>query len=189
MSSTMAKNIAPTRQSWWRDWRKAIPAGLVGLLLIGGLSVGGYVLIRAQRVKQHALYEQALATVQESKSVAERLGAPIVDASWNPNGQINESGDRGDGRINFEVAGPKGGAKVFVQGRKIDGEWGINQLYVQFADEERVSLMPEVRLRQEDTTPKFDPNQKTEAKSGADVETPTDVNIGDDIPELPGDLK
>jgi hypothetical protein len=81
----------------------------------------------------------ALEAVRSDPVVAEKLGKPIDDVGklWEVSITITLSGDRGDAKAMFPVAGPKGRADVTSEARRSGGKWSLTDVEVQFSNGEK----------------------------------------------------
>jgi hypothetical protein len=155
VASQPAAEIRPA--SWFRrNWKWFLPGLFVVTVVMGAVAIFGYVQVRSNGYRQNPAYQLALDVVQSSEEVQERLGAPIEDSDWNPQGRYEREGDtiRGAG-FNFTVSGPQGSADVAVQASLIGGEWAVNGLHVRFADQQ-LDLTQQVLAKQKIDTPEFD---------------------------------
>ncbi len=191
-SITTALPAQHSRGWFKRNWKWFVPALILGPLLIGAAGIGGFVLLRANGYKSSEPYQMALSEVRQSTEVADRLGAPVADG-WNPSGNLPTDSKTGMARFNFSIYGPTGKADVSTAARLVEGEWGVTQLEVTFADGTRQSLMEGIRKKQAGDMPRFDPNAKPPATGDAILPPPpTDIDIPDiglGIPDLPPGVK
>jgi len=185
-ASTAAGTTEHPRGWFKRNWKWFVPTLILAPLVIGAISLGGYVLLRASKYKASEPYKMALSEVLLNKEVADRLGAPVVDG-WNPSGNLPTDSQSGTARFNFNIFGPQGQADVATSARLVDGEWGITNLEITFADGTRRSLMGGIRQRQVGGMPKFNPNAKQPSTSDPAIPPPpTTVDIPEvGIPKLP----
>jgi hypothetical protein len=84
-------------------------------------------------IRNHPAYLQVLEAVQGDPRVTDALGQPVSEAGWLPLVRPVGGGDlvRGPVQFQFEVAGPKGRARVLAGVQMVDDRWQINQLEVQ----------------------------------------------------------
>jgi hypothetical protein len=183
---------APTRGWLRRNWKWFFPGTFLVAILLGAIAVFGYVQIRSSKYRANSAYQMALAEVRQNAKIQERLGEPIVDSDWNPQGDIDVTQDSalGGASFNFTVSGPEGSADIATDARMVDGEWGLTRLEVRFPDGERVNLSEEVFAKQKVDTPTFDLQAEAQRKSKAvDASEDVKTNVDVDVPDLPPGLK
>ena len=135
---TPATPAARPQRGWLRrNWLWLVPATL--LVLCGGFCIGIFGLVFGM-LKSSEPYQMALQRVQTDPRVVQRLGQPIEESGWFPTGQINVENDRGEARLDFDVAGPDGKAHVHAEARCIAGRWGLTRLEVTTEDGQRIPL-------------------------------------------------
>jgi hypothetical protein len=159
-------------------------AAVIGAVVCAGIC-GGLFYFGVETVKNTPAYRMALAQVQESPEVTERLGRPVEEAGWVPAVQMNVGDGQGSATMDFDVQGPEGRAHVRCQARMIGGTWGLTLLEVTFADGERVVLDTGDRADEEApkwTPPKGDSDAEKPAEAGEapqiEMELPVDVPSG-----------
>jgi len=136
-TANVAREIAPRKRGWLgRHWWWFIPL----LLLLAAVGGAGYAVAPLVELKTSEPYRMAWQELRKAPEVVQRLGEPLRDPRWLPAGSIFSDGARGDAKLMFDAAGPKGRAHVSVQARKIAGQWGLTLLEVTFGDGKRVSL-------------------------------------------------
>jgi hypothetical protein len=183
----------PSQRSWFRrNWKWFVPGMFVVAVAMAGIAVVGYVQIRSYGYRQNPAYQFALSVVQASEEVQTRLGSPIEDSDWNPQGEYDKVGETiRAAQFNFTVSGPNGEADVAVQSSQIAGEWAVNGLTVRFSNDERVALTEEALAKQKIDTPEFDPqseqNKQTKNDTSQDSPPPPDVSV--DVPDVPAGVK
>jgi hypothetical protein len=185
---------APPARGWLaRNWKWFLPATFAAAVVLAAIAAFGYVQIRSYRYRQNPAYQAAVAEVQTNKQLQERLGQPIVDSDWMPQGAIDVRDDAsiGEARFNFTISGPQGTADVNAEGRMVDAEWALSRLEVLFDDGERVRLSEQVRAKQKHDTPAFDLQKEQQRQAKKDEQTHNEpapeVNV--EIPQLPPELK
>jgi hypothetical protein len=183
----------PKPRRWFgRNWKWFVPSMLLGTVLLAALAVFGYVQIRSYRYRQNPAYQAAIAAVQVSPQAQARLGSPIVDSDWNPQGLIDVGdGTIGEALFNFTVTGPQGSAEVATQGRMVSGEWAVTHLELRFAENERLNLTEEVEAKQKVDTPAFDLEAEKQRQPKAADSTEDDAArvLNVDVPDAPPDIK
>jgi hypothetical protein len=182
--------VTPPRGWFRRNWKWFLPTLFVVSVVAAAIAAFSYVQIRARRLRQNPTYQMALAEVQRSKQVQDRLGQPIVDSDWNPSGRIDvrDNAALGDASFNFDIKGPNGAASVLAQGRMVDGEWALTGLDVRLADGDVIRLTDEVFTRQAVDTPEFVRQAKPQANHETKTKEPApEVEVV--VPEVPPGLK
>ncbi len=173
-----ASQPASAKKSWLG--RHKISAVL--LLLLAVVLVGVYVIgWPLMKLRFHSQYQAAVDAIRKSPKVAERIGQPIDPVRLFPGGGVHTEGDRGEAFFFFDVAGPKGTAKVSVKSRLMQGQWSFSQLDLEFPDKEHLDIAQETISG--DDTPKFDPNAKQSEAQQPDM--PVDIALPD-LPPEPG---
>jgi hypothetical protein len=173
----------PPQRGWWsRNWLWFVPTTLVVMMLLCCGCVTGVIFFVASQLRLEP-FPKALKLVQEDPRVIEKLGTPIIYASIIPSGERNVKDGRGEARMNFDVAGPKGKAHVHLQARCIDSKWGFTQLEVEFNSNDRINL----RVDSGDDAPAFHGTKSTPKKSNVNTPAP-EINLPtppNDMPEGP----
>jgi hypothetical protein len=145
-------------------------------LLCSGLGGGVFVFISGTR-KSSPAYRMALERVQESRQVIEQLGQPIKDATLLP--AVNN--DPGRASLDFEVAGPNGGAHVRAEARMIGGQWGLTSVEVNLEGGGHLSLDVGSDEGPSDA-PAWSPNAKGTGASEESAAAPPPLNVEVDLP-------
>ena len=181
--------MQPPRRWFRRNWKWFVPSMFVVAVLMAGVAVFGYVQIRSYRYRQNPAYQIALAAVQKSERIRERLGEPIEDSDWNPFGRVEPS--TGHASFIFTVSGPNGHADVATEAHTVVGEWAVNRLDVRFPDGDVIKLTDEVLANQEVDTPGFNPKAKENqsAKNDKLPDTPPPPDVEVDVPDVPPGIK
>jgi Cytochrome oxidase complex assembly protein 1 len=188
-------DAGPETRGWFRrNWKWFVPGTLLVTIILGTIAVFGYIQVRAYRYRANPAYQAALAEVQASIEIQDRLGAPIVDSDWNPQGAIEIRNDAtmGESRFNFTVSGPKGNAEIGTDARMVDGEWAIARLEAIFPEGDRISLTEQVLARQKVDTPAFDPKAaKNSTSNGKTPERSKEPgpNLDVEVPDVPPGVK
>jgi hypothetical protein len=169
------------QRGWWsRNWLWFVPTLLLTLIILCcGCFTGIFATVVGQLRSEP--YPEALELVRKDPRVIERLGEPVSDISWLPIGERQVEGDRGTAKLSFEVAGPKGKARVQYQARCVDGKWGFTQLEVVFGPSDKISIHAEA----DNDAPVW--NSKAKKKSPETNAPPPEINMPTpgDIPEAP----
>jgi hypothetical protein len=131
LDQSEGSSVDRPRRGWLaRNWIWLVPTTLVGLgLFCSGACVGIYAAVFGV-LKSSAPYQMALERVQSEPQLIRRLGEPIEGVGWFPSGEVNDENDRGDARLDLDVAGPKGKAHVHAEARRIAGHWGLTRVEV-----------------------------------------------------------
>jgi len=175
--------VAPTassadgaqQRSWLRQHKLLVVSSVLILLVVAGFFVWGWPLVRLRFDSQ---YRAALNAVQNSPAVVEVVGQPIDAARPFPGGNVHTEGDRGEAYFYFDVAGPKGTAKVSAKSRRMMGQWTFTQVEVEFENKKKIDISGEINAGQDDV-PRFDPNAKQSAAKEPDM--PIEIKL----PDLP----
>ena len=145
MEPTMQPAQPLQQPSWWsRNWKWALPAGclilLVPPLLLTGFA-GGIIAIVFGSIKSTDVYEEALARAQAHPAVIEALGEPVEDRWW-VSGQINATGSSGSADLAIPLRGSKGTATIYAVASKSAGRWEYHTLEVEVEGRpERIDLL------------------------------------------------
>jgi hypothetical protein len=184
MTSAHPKGLQ--QPSWFRqNWKWAVPSIVLGSLALAAMIVCALIYTSAQTLIQSAAYQTALQEVGLSLLLQEKIGSPIVNSSWLPSGEIEDHGERGEARFNFEVRGPQGTAEIQTKLRKLGGTWSPTALDVKLPGEVvNTSLMKEVLARNPDDRPKFDPNSQSQQKVEINLPPPADLEFEDPAKSL-----
>jgi hypothetical protein len=134
------------------------------------------------KLRFHSQYVMALDEIRGNHEVVERLGQPVDPVRPFPGGSVTTDGNRGEAMFYFDVAGPKGVAKVSTKSRLLEGKWGFTQLELEFPDGKRLQLAQNSRQNTNDDTPKFDPTATQADVKQPDL--PVDIKLPD-LPEMP----
>lgn len=181
-------------RGWFRrNWKWFIPSMFLAAVVLGAIAVFGYVQVRSYRYRSNPAYQAALAAVQESPRVRDRLGQPIADTDWNPQGDIDvsEGATIGGATFNFTVSGPNGSADVATDGRMVNGQWALTRLELRFPDGDRLSLTKEIEAKQKVDTPAFDPDaeKRRQSKTADAAQDATAREVTVDVPDVPPGVK
>ncbi|MEX2142174.1 MAG: cytochrome c oxidase assembly factor Coa1 family protein [Pirellulales bacterium] len=190
VASQRATTMQPPRSWFRRNWKWFMPGMFAVAIAMAGIAVFSYVQIRSYRFRQNPSYQAALAAVQASEQIQSRLGKPIVDSDWNPQGSIEVRNDAtiGEARFNFDVSGPDGNAIVTTNARMVDGEWALTSLDVQFGDDEVIRLK-DFLAQQKVDTPEFKAGSDDEPKSLTEKPPKEIIDVNVEVPDVPPGLK
>jgi len=140
--SSFGTGGAELRPSWFtRNWKWAVPFGVLAALLLAVAFVGGILFLVETSFQRSEFYTQALARARANPQVAEKIGQPL-QAGWLASGNLNVSGPSGDANVSIPVSGPKGKGTLYVVAKKSAGVWTLVTLQVEVAEEaERIDLL------------------------------------------------
>ncbi|MCO4821239.1 MAG: hypothetical protein KC469_04170 [Flavobacteriaceae bacterium] len=133
-----------TKQKNWlgRNWPWLIPVGgcfTVILLFIFGL--GAVIFGVTNAVKNSTPYEYAFERAETNLEVKNALGNNI-DTQGVLSGNISLNNNGGEVDFMIPIQGSKGEGEIYVLGKKIDGEWVYEKLYVRIKDTgEEINLL------------------------------------------------
>lgn len=133
---------AELRPNWFtRNWKWAVPFGVLAMLLLALAFVGGIFFLVESSFQHSEFYAQALQRARANPRVAQKFGKPL-QAGWLATGKLNTSGSSGDADISIPVSGPKGKGTLYVVAKKSAGVWTIVTLQVEVTGEaERIDLL------------------------------------------------
>jgi len=133
---------AGVQPTWFtRNWKWAVPFGVLAMLLLAVAFIGGILFLVENSFQHSEFYTQALARARANPQVAEKIGQPL-QAGWLASGKLNTSGSSGDADISIPVSGPKGKGTLYVVAKKSAGVWTLVTLQVEVAGEaERINLL------------------------------------------------
>jgi len=119
-------------QRRWTRWALIAYAGAALM------AVGFFFVITAQ-LRRSPAFELAHAELVRSESVMERLGTPLQAGRVTGSTQISGSGS-GGAQLTFDVSGPRGQGKAYVEADKHAGEWQLRELSLVLDGGERVDV-------------------------------------------------
>lgn len=130
------------RQSWFsRNWKWAVPFGVLAMLLLAVAFVGGILFLVESSFQHSEFYTQALQRARANPLVTAKIGKPL-QAGWPASGKLNTSGSSGDADISIPLSGPIGKGTLYVVAKKSAGVWTLMTLQVEVAGEaERIDLL------------------------------------------------
>ena len=109
--------------------------GIIGFIaFIGVVVVGSF--------KNADAYQQAVRRAQSDPRVAAALGQPI-EIGWFISGSINTQNDEGNVNLTIPISGPRGKAKIYVEGVKKRGRWTYSEMIVTPEKGEEINLLEE----------------------------------------------
>jgi hypothetical protein len=143
-----------TRPDRWPVVAAALLAAVVLPVAAGG----------CRRLSHHPLVVEAAEEVRGNARVADVLGRPVSCGSA-VRGTANETD--GIAMLQFDASGPGGTAVVAVEGKKMQGDWGVTHLELRPATGAPLVLTADLEARVGVDTPAFDPTAAPAAPSGA----------------------
>jgi cytochrome oxidase complex assembly protein 1 len=140
--SNLGPSASSTRSNWFtRNWKWAVPVGLLVVFLLFASFVGGILLLVETSFQHSDSYTQALARARADPRVAGKIGRPLK-AGWLASGSINTSNSSGDADFSIPISGPRAKGTLHVVAKKIDGLWTFKTLQVEVeGDAERIDLL------------------------------------------------
>lgn len=133
--------VAAPQRGWWsRNWLWFVPTLLLGLALVCCGGIFGAGLFFVSKVQQLEPYLLSLAAVAKDEKVIEAIGEPIEPTGFPSKAEVNISGNSGEARLNYDVKGPKGIAKVQVTAKLVAGKWGLPDLRVTLPDGKQIKI-------------------------------------------------
>lgn len=121
-------------KGWFRrNWLWVVPVGgCLTLILLMIFGVGAAIFGVSKALTGSQPYKDAIYEASHNQEIIELLGEPI-ESDGIMSGSISVENDNGRANISVPIKGPKGKAKVFVIGEKIDGQWYYSEMYVKHA--------------------------------------------------------
>lgn len=111
---------------------------LLAVLLVGGF-IAAILFFVFTLMKSNDAYQHALDAARHNPQVVAALGEPIKDGMF-VTGSTKESGGAGSAQLSATISGPKGSAKLYVEARKIAGQWHYDAMVVQLDSGKQVDL-------------------------------------------------
>jgi len=111
---------------------------LVAILLVAGF-VAAILFFVFSLMKSNDAYQHALEAARRNPEVVAALGEPIKDGMF-VTGHTEESGGAGNAQLSASISGPKASAKLYVEARKIAGQWHYDAMIVQLENGKQVDL-------------------------------------------------
>ena len=140
---TKIMNEQVQQKSWFsRNWMWAVPVGgCLTVILLFVLGVGTAIFGISKLFTESAPYEYALEQASNNPTVIEYLGNNIENNGL-MQGNISFKNDTGKANITIPIKGTKGEGSVTIVGKKIDGEWIYEELFVTIKEtSEQINLM------------------------------------------------
>jgi hypothetical protein len=119
------------QRNWFqRNWKWAVPAGCLSLILLFFLFAGSIAMFVFGMMKSSPAYDLALRKAAADPQVTAALGTPLT-AGYFVSGNVNESGVSGHAELAIPVTGPRGAGTIYVVGDKQAGHWTYSTLAVE----------------------------------------------------------
>ena len=131
----------PPRNWFDRNWKWAVPAGILILALVLGGFVASILFVVETSFQHSGFYSEALTRARANPQVVDKIGRPIA-AGWLASGSVNVSGSSGKADLSIPVSGPKGKGTIYVVANKSASVWTFETLQVGIDGEaERIDLL------------------------------------------------
>jgi hypothetical protein len=111
---------------------------LLAMLVVGGF-IAAIVFFVFSIMKSNDAYQHALEAARHNPEVVAALGEPIKDGMF-VTGHTEESGGAGNAQLSASLSGPKGSAKLYVEARKVAGQWHYDAMVVQLDGGKQIDL-------------------------------------------------
>jgi len=137
---------AQKQKSWLgRNWLWLLPvSGCLTVILLFVFGVGAIFLGVTKALKNATPYEYALELAKNNNEVIRALGDPL-DTAGILSGNISLNDDGGNVDFKIPLKGSNGKGSLVVIGKKIDGEWVYEELYVLIKEtNEQINLLDKV---------------------------------------------
>ncbi len=131
------------QKSWFsRNWGWVVPlGGCLTIILVFIIFLGSVIFGVTELISESTPYKDAMAKVNQDEYVLNLLGEPI-ETNGIMNGNISFQNDEGSVDISIPIKGPKGEARLYVEGDKRNDTWTYNELYVIISEtEEQIDLL------------------------------------------------
>lgn len=115
---------------------RALVLVAVALLVVGALVLAGI----ASLVRSANPYRAAIEVASSHPQLVALLGEPIR-AGWPEDARLEVDGDRAEARFEIPLAGPRGGARLYVRSSWRDGEWSFSRLEAALPDGRSLDLL------------------------------------------------
>ena len=131
-----------TEKNWLgRNWKWAAPTGCLVLVLLVGAFIAAIFFFVFSMMKTNDSYQHALKTARGDAEVVAALGEPITEG-WFVSGNFEETGASGQASFAIPVSGPKGGGTIYVEAKKVAGQWRYDVMVVELdANATRIDLL------------------------------------------------
>ena len=131
------------QKSWFsRNWIWVVPTGgCLLIIILFAFGIGAAIFGVSKIFTSSAPYEYAVEQASKNPNVIELLGDPVETAGI-MQGNISTTNDSGEVNIKIPLKGPKGKGSVTIKGKKINGEWFYEELYVIIKEtNEKINLL------------------------------------------------
>ncbi len=144
MATTVPSPLEAQQQPgcWSKHWKKIVGCGCLTILAGGAAFIAFILLVVVASMKSSEAYKVSLDRVKSNGDVLEALGTPVEPGMF-VGGSVNREGASGAAKIDYSISGPKGAAKVYVEGERHSGEWQWSLMQVKLKDGRAINLMEE----------------------------------------------
>jgi hypothetical protein len=127
---------------WSKHWKKIIGCGCLAILA-GFIAFFCFVFfVVVASMKSSDAFKESLDKAQHNAEVTGKLGEPVKPGMF-VGGSVNRAGESGEAKIDYSISGPKGEAKVYVEGARSGGEWRWSLMEVRLQDGHVINLIEE----------------------------------------------
>jgi hypothetical protein len=142
-SDGAALPAGPQADWFTRNWKWAVPAACLLLVVLLGTFVGALFEVIEYSFQQSDVYTYSVAQARTNPLVVGKIGQPL-DVGWFATGNINISGPSGNADLAIPISGPRGTGTIYVVAKKSAGLWHYETLQVEVAGESpRIDLLPQ----------------------------------------------
>ncbi len=131
------------QKSWFRrNWLWVVPAGgCLTIILLFVFGIGAAIFGISKLFTESAPYEYALERATNDPGVIQILGGDI-ESDGIMQGNISFKNNNGKANITVPIKGSKGTGSVTIIGKKIDGTWTYEKLFVTIKEtNEQINLL------------------------------------------------
>ncbi len=124
-----------SQKSWFgRNWIWVVPTGgCLTLIILFIVFIGATVFGVSKLITESGPYQEAIEKVNNDDYVIKQLGSPI-ESTGIPSGNISLQNDEGSASFSIPIEGPKGTAKLYVTGTKLQNTWEYSEVYLIISD-------------------------------------------------------
>ncbi|GAA4273535.1 cytochrome c oxidase assembly factor Coa1 family protein [Aquimarina gracilis] len=136
-------NECAPQKSWFaRNWGWAVPVGgCLVIIVLFFVFLGSVIFGVNELMTGSDPYKEGLATAQQDEYVISILGEPI-ETDGIMQGELSYKNNQGKANISIPIKGPKGEAKLYVEGTKLNDEWTYSEMYVIISEtDEQIDLL------------------------------------------------